>query len=203
MRNLTVLIIGIIFIFAVATAGSAHPILNNPFDGIEQLSAGIAYGYYQNSGDLLFTAYGNNEGAHFADMQAALNGISGYQNVVLSLADVSVTMFTNSGEETGAASNSGTWAVNPLSSTIEFYAVKAADAYALYVVDPADNTGSWSTYDVWQMLRFDEKNPFNGQSLEISHLTGYNPGTAVPEPGMLLLFGTGLLGLGFFGRKKF
>lgn len=203
MKKIKVLFMVVIFILSIASVGISDPILNNPFDGIEQLSAGIAYGYYQNSGDLLFTAYGNNGGAHFAAMQAALNSISGYQDVVLSLADVSVAMFTNSGAQTGGASNSGTWTVNPSASTIEFYAVKASNAYAMYVVDPADNTGSWSTYDIWQMLRFDEKNPFNGDSLEISHLTGYNPGTSVPEPGMLLLFGAGLLGLGFFGRKKF
>ena len=37
---------------------------------------------------------------------------------------------------------------------------------------------------------------------KISHV-GEVGGTSVPEPGMLMLFGTGLLGLGIFGRKKF
>ena len=42
---------------------------------------------------------------------------------------------------------------------------------------------------------------FNDRGL--SHYSVFGGGTSVPEPGMLMLFGTGLLGLGIFGRKKF
>jgi hypothetical protein len=38
---------------------------------------------------------------------------------------------------------------------------------------------------------------------KISHIDEFGGGNKVPEPGMLMLFGTGLLGLGIFGRKKF
>ena len=42
---------------------------------------------------------------------------------------------------------------------------------------------------------------FNGHGL--SHLSVYSNGTPVPEPGTMMLLGSGLVGLAGWGRKKF
>jgi hypothetical protein len=41
----------------------------------------------------------------------------------------------------------------------------------------------------------------NGRDL--SHISGYGTGTPVPEPGTMMLLGSGLVGLAGWGRKKF
>lgn len=195
MKKLRMLLI-VALVLAFATAAFAVPIVNNPFDSVEQLSGGIAYGYYQNSGSWLFTVEGNDN--NVTQVETLLQGMPGYEDVELMFADVIFTNYNNAGMTSELATNSGTWAVNPATSTIEFYSVKAGNSFAMYSVNPAESTGSWSTYDLWLA------GEGGREGVEISHFTGFNPRTtSVPEPSTLLLFGSGLLGLGFFGRKKF
>ena len=193
MKTLKVLLT-LVLVLGLATISFAVPVTNTDGDGIEDV-AGIAFSYYQNSGEFLFADSGNTEGAALADVQANLNAIAGYEGIVLS-----VTGVTYTNDYDGL---SGTWYTPPQGSgpTIDFYAVKAGSAYAMYVVDPAENLGSWSVYDIWNEGFMDN----NGEGINaISHLSGYNPGgTSVPEPGTMLLLGSGLVCLGFFGRKKF
>jgi hypothetical protein len=148
------------------------------------------YAHYVNSGELLFTASGNNVGNHFNDVVAALHAVTGFEEVILTQTD-NVVYTAWDGTLT-----SGTWNTTPPTGTIAFYAIKAGNGYAFYEVEPAEGTGSWSTFDTWK-AGFN-----NGALLEISHFTGYNPGSAVPEPTTLLLLGSGLVGI-VACRKKF
>ena len=94
---------------------------------------------------------------------------------------------------------SGTWYTTPDTAELSFYSIKAADGFALYQVSPADNSGSWSTYDIFKKGK-------NGY--EISHYTGIladasgGGTTPNPEPSTILLFGFGLLGLSRMYRRK-
>lgn len=179
-----------LLIVCFASVSISAPVINVAGDGYEDVG-GLPYAYYANSGEFLFLASGNNEGAHIVNVQNELNSIAGFESVILT-----ETTVTWNGYGPGIASASGTWQVNPLSSVIDFYIVKAANAYAMYLIDPADNTGSWSTYDLW-MEGYGGNEP-----LEISHVTGYNPHCAVPVPATILLLGSGLWGVVAYGRKR-
>ena len=170
----------------IASVSWATPVLNTAHDGIEDLSNGNVYATYQNSGTLLFINSGNANPSDPTAVQTALRSIAGYSNIVLTIAQEDVT---------GIGAASGTWTTSTDGTVISFYAVKAANAYALYLVDPADSSGSWSTYDLW-------KAGYGGNgALTISHIVGYNP-SSVPEPSILILLGTGLIGILGVGRRK-
>lgn len=190
MKYLKSFLLVSLLIVCLASVSMATPVINVGGDGYEDVS-GLPYAYYANSGQFLFIETGNNEGSHITDVQNALNNIAGYESVVLS-----ETAITWTGYGSAKASASGTWAVNPSTSVIDFYIVKAANAYAMYLVDPADDAGSWSTFDLW-------KAGYGGNGpLAISHVTGYNPHSNVPVPTTILLLGSGLWGVLAYGRKR-
>jgi len=88
---------------------------------------------------------------------------------------------------------SGTW---ELESPYElgFYAVKGGQEFALYFVYPYTNEGIWTT-----------KHLTVGQNETpgLSHLSALaKEGTPVPEPGMVILLGIGLIGLAFYSRRR-
>jgi len=173
---------------------------------------GDSFGYYTNSGKLLFIESGNNEGnaATLAAVEALVNDamedILGYTTYFKLTETTSITyagVYSNGDPmdiDKIDEAQTGTWNVIPSTDTISFYAVKAGDAYAMYWVNPAEGSGSWSTYNLWVS---ELANSENAMGLEISHFTGYNPGSPVPEPATMFLFGLGLIGLAGLGRKKF
>ena len=81
---------------------------------------------------------------------------------------------------------SGTWAMDDL-LLLGFYAVKGADEFALYYVDPAEQEGIWTTRHLLT----------GGATVPgISHFSAVPTTQArVPEPAALIWLGFGLLGL--------
>ena len=158
----------------------------------------LAYDYYQNSGELLFIELGNNEGSDFESVRSlTAEALDLDPDTFILTEDKNLTLtYYNDLNDSEDGLLSGTWTVSPVGNTISLYAIKASRWYAMYVVDPAASTGSWSTFDLWI-----QKNA--GEVLEISHFNGYDSNqTPVPEPGTVLLFGTGLAGLAAVGRRR-
>jgi hypothetical protein len=89
----------------------------------------------------------------------------------------------------------GTWSVEGQNDLyVSFYSVKASNEFAFYLVDPAAAKGDWTTRHLLA-----GKNSQPG----ISHLSVLaDPGTPIPEPTTMLLFGTGLIGLAGLARRK-
>lgn len=180
-----------LFLLSMALAGNvfATPIANTAGDTFEDLSDGSVFGYYQNSGRLLFIQQGNNEGNNLGTVESLIESYL-HNDVELTIA--------NNVSFSSHDSNSGTWStINPMGA-ISAYSVKAGNYYALYLLEQAESTGSWSTFDIW---RFGGPGTGGNDSLQISHFTGYNPTASVPEPASMILFGAGLVVFGF--ARKF
>ena len=124
-----------------------------------------------------------------APIYLKVDGVSGSSTVGL------VTMTITSTNSL----TSGTWQISdtdPLNDYgMNFYAVKGSNEYSLFYVDPALNFGNWSTIHLLN-------SSYVAQG--ISHFGGIVESTAtvVPEPGTVLLFGTGLAGLAAVGRRR-
>jgi len=144
-RNFLFFLLTTAFIICSVGIGWAMPILNDGgSDGFEDVG-GVPFAQYVNSGELMFTSSGNNEGSTFNSgiLELMIENWGGYDPTTFTLVSTSVNWTSVDGD-------SGTYMVNGSGlNTIEFYAVKAGNGFAVYIEDPAESYGSWSTYDCW------------------------------------------------------
>ncbi|BHH85021.1 PEP-CTERM sorting domain-containing protein [Desulforhopalus sp. 52FAK] len=210
MKKIGLLLTGL---FLIGTAGNAMALLtldgyspdgtNTFFDRIDTKAAsdgydGSYFGYTGAdwSGYYLGTVAGNDnkllEGTirHYLDDTTYSANLDKIENKVggETSSDFSVTYSSDY--------KTGTWATtNPLTDAVQFYVIKGSDEWALYYLDPAQTDGKWTTEHLTNG---------GGNIPEISHISVSltEPVNPVPEPTTMLLFGTGLLGLAGFSRRK-
>lgn len=135
-----------------------------------------------------------------ADLEALISYYLGmpYDIVVYKKAEENNNFVDNVGVVTLSVyfndpATTGTWIITPDSYALDFYAVKGSNEYALYALYPDSlSTGSWTTAHLTN----------SGAAVGLSHFSGSVVNTPVPEPGTVLLFGTGLAGLAAVGRRR-
>jgi hypothetical protein len=72
------------------------------------------------------------------------------------------------------------------------------NAFAMNLVTPSEDTGSWHTFVDWFSKLAD-----NWAGLQTSHLATNNPSAPpVPKSAAIILLGTGLVGIAGFGRNN-
>jgi hypothetical protein len=164
-----------------------------------------------NSGVHMFTESGNDSNFGIGNLEALIedwfstNNYPQYADIDLSFyAKVDEPDTSNGGMSVGYDNDmkSGTWNTDDF---VNFYSVKAGNSFAFYWVDPASDSGTWDTSNV-----FPVGNSNNPNQPEISHVSTWimaGNGTApppapIPEPSTVFLMGLGLAGMGLVYRKR-
>jgi hypothetical protein len=158
---------------------------------------------YLNSGSYLGTVIGEN------DSITVVEGVLRQLNYNVHITSSSKVDAPNTSSLAGSdftlyityadGNKSGTWATFPSPAPssgvalVDYYVVKGAHEFALYLVNPAMPQGTWNV----ENLR-----THSGNIPAISHFSAYDPvPTPVPIPPTLLLFAPGLAGLALLRKR--
>ena len=100
-------------------------------------------------------------------------------------------------------------ALDPSDALIEYVGGPYIDTTsgAFLLVKDGDQSPAWYLFDLtalgWDGIADLDLQGFWPNQGAISHVALYGGATTVPEPGTLLLLGSGLVGLALYGRKSF
>jgi len=198
MRRVLLLVFIIGFVASVAAPNvGAYTIQQIADDGVDYS--------YENSGTYLGTVISENDSIDVVEQVLEQLGFSvnltGYAKYDVEENETFGDIYVTIADE----GKSGTWRTYPVlgdapddAILVSYYVVKGSNDFALYDQYPD------SAYGTWNMERV-RTNSDNTPS--ISHFSGYlteqlPPLETIPEPGTLILVGSGLACLGFFGMKR-
>ena len=181
------------FLISTSTASFAYRFDNEGFTGT------YTYGN-ENQGIYLGTVYGaNDKEAPLLDFLQNHAHIDCLSLTLIGKSDEDGLSILSTQSNSEGEPISGTWNTNGDSgSYVSLITVKAGNAFSVYWYTSAASSGEWNVGDL----------PDAGGSrcpAAMSHFSGFlcDPATApVPAPATFLLLGSGLVGLGCFGRKK-
>lgn len=197
IRAAGILLIG----FGAVQAVSASPFYYCKDGPIDLVNDGCVSGEasgYPGGGDGIYSNTGGGDSK--SAVEAAILGATGSAVDIMLYGksdDSSSVLFDITGSLGGSIEDNvdGTWDVLDDLISIAYITVKAANSFALYDVQGA-NDGTWTTAGLLTPGQ-------NGNQPDLSHLSFWtaNETVQVPEPGTLGLLGLGMLGLMTVRRK--
>ena len=97
----------------------------------------------------------------------------------------------------GDDAKSGWWDVTYPGDVVQLLMVKGGTSFSIHEYDPLAIKGLWDVGHLYEVGA-----NFAGGLPDMSFVRAYKDTVPVPEPGLLLLLGSGLIGLAAYGRRK-
>lgn len=195
------LVLAMALVIATDTARGGPVLYCSDGPNIDLIADGCISGSapgYPGGGDGI---YSNAGGGDFkAAVEVAIAGATGltFDLTLLGKSDEGAPFsYSPDGAVSLASSFSGSWTQTSGAGTVRFVTVKAANSFALFELSPASGTGAYSTMGILSN---------GGQQPTVSHLSFWSTVATdvneVPEPGAVVLLGSGVIGLLWLRKRK-